>query len=700
MIVKESVKLGATEIVIEVGRLARQANGSALVRAGDTVVLVTACAAKQPREGLDFFPLTVDYIEKTFAAGKIPGGFFKREGRPTEKEVLTSRLNDRPIRPLFPKGYKNETQVIATVLSADLDVNPDTLASIGASVALHVSDIPWAGPTAGVRVGRIGGRFVANPTYKECEECDIDITMVATKDSIVMVEGGGKNISEEVMIDALLFGHDAVQPVLALIERIREAVGKPKMAFAPPAKDEALAKRVKEVAGPGILAAYAFREKLPRYAKLHEVETAAKAALAAEFAGREKEVAGAIDSFKKHYVREMILAEGRRIDGRGTKDIRPITCEVGLLPRTHGSGLFQRGETQAIVTTTLGTSQDEQRIELLTGEHTKRFMLHYNFPPFSVGEVKPLRSPGRREIGHGALAERAISRVMPDYGAFPYTVRIVSEILESNGSSSMASVCGASLSLMDCGVPVKAPVAGIAMGLIKEGDRMAVLSDILGDEDHLGDMDFKVCGTKDGVTALQMDNKVGGVSRAVLEQALYQARDGRLHILGKMAEAIAAPRPELSATAPRIVTVQIKPEQIKSVIGPGGKVIRGIIEETGCVIDVEDNGTVKIASADGIAAEKALRIIKSLTQEAEVGKTYLGTVRRIADFGAFIEILPGIDGMCHISELDTKRVAKVTDVLREGDETLVKVINVDRDGKIRLSRREAMAAKAHEEARQ
>jgi polyribonucleotide nucleotidyltransferase len=691
MFVREGVGFGTQELTIETGRMAKQADGSVVIQYGDSMVLVTAVASTGVRPGIDFMPLTCDYLEKTSAAGKIPGGYFKREGRLTEAEVLTARLIDRPSRPLFPKGWRFDSQVIATVLSADRENPTDVLAMTGASTALHLSDIPWAGPFAGVRVGRVDGQFVVNPTFAQREKSELDLVVAASRDAIVMVEGGAAEIAEDVLIDALMFAHKAAQPIIDLQEKLRAAVGKPKREFVPPAKDPAIVERVSAAANARIEAAMAIREKQQRYAALDAAGAEVLESLKAEFPDRDAELKEAFESSKKKHLRELVLNTGRRIDGRAPTDIRAITCEVGVLPRTHGSSLFTRGETQALVTTTLGTKQDAQHIEGLTQEIEKRFLLHYNFPPFSTGEVKPLRGASRRETGHGHLAERALSRVLPPDADFPYTIRVVSEILESNGSSSMASVCGGSLSLMDAGVPITTPVGGIAMGLIKEGDRVAVLSDILGDEDHLGDMDFKVCGTRKGVTAVQMDIKIQGLSRQILEQALNQAREARLHILGKMAEALAAPREDLNRYAPRIFTLRVKPDQIREIIGPGGKTIRGITAQTGVAIDVEDDGTVHIASPDGMMAQKAIDIIKGLTTEPEVGEFYMGVVRRIAEFGAFVEILPGTDGLVHISELDEKRVRTVTDICKEGDEMLVKVIGIDRaSGKIRLSRKEAL----------
>ncbi len=691
MFVREGVAFGGKELSIETGRMAKQADGSVVVRYGDSMVLVTACATANVRPGIDFLPLTCDYLEKTSSAGKIPGGYFKREGRLTEHEVLTARLIDRPSRPLFPKGWRFDSQVIATVLSADRENPTDIMAMTGASAALVISDVPWAGPYAGVRVGRINNEFLVNPTFAQRALSELDLVVACSRDAIVMVEGGLGEVSEEVLIDALMFAHKSAQPLIDLQEKLRAAVGKPKREFVPPQQDPIVVEKVGGVAGPKIQAAMAIREKQQRYAALDAVSSETVEAMKAVFPDRDAEVKTAIESAKKKHLRELVLSTGKRIDGRAPADIRQITCEVGVLPRTHGSSLFTRGETQGLVTTTLGTKQDAQFIDALTGDVEKTFMLHYNFPPFSTGEVKPLRGASRRETGHGNLAERALSRVLPDVKDFPYTIRVVSEILESNGSSSMASVCGGALSMMDAGVPIKTPVAGIAMGLIKEGDRVAVLSDILGDEDHLGDMDFKICGTKTGITAVQMDIKIQGMTRQILETALHQARDARLFILGKMAEALAGPREELNKHAPRIITLHVKPDQIREIIGPGGKTIRGITAQTGVAIDVEDDGTVHIASADAIMAQKAIDIIKGLTTEPEVGEYYLGLVKRIADFGCFVEILPGTDGLVHISELDEKRVQKTQDICKEGDEMLVKVIGIDRaTGKVRLSRREAM----------
>ena len=703
--IQQRVQCGDKEILLETGKIAKQADGAAWVQMGGSIVLVAVVSTQDKREGIDFFPLTVDYQEKMFASGRVPGNYFRREGRATEKETLTSRIIDRSCRPLFPEGYANETQVIANVYSFDQENDPDVLALTATSAALQVSDVPFHGPIAGVRVGRVNGKFVANPTFAQRAEADLEVVMAASDDAIVMVEGGAKEVSEAVMIDALLFGQAAVKDLLAAQRRMAEAKGVTgKRAFEGPKNDAELRAKVKQLTWEKVREAYSRHEKHDRYGRLSEIKKELFEALKAEAGGdparlatvalREKEIKGYFEDVKYEYMRGMIVDERRRIGGRGERDVRKITCEVGLLPRVHGSALFTRGETQALVAATLGTTEDEQRVEGLTGMTYKRFMLHYNFPPFSVGEVKRMGSAGRREIGHGVLAERALRYVMPDEAKFPYTVRIVSDIMESNGSSSMASVCGGCLSLMDAGVPIKAPVAGIAMGLIKEGEKIAILSDILGDEDHLGDMDFKVCGTEAGITSIQMDIKIGGVTREILERALAQAAEGRKHILGEMMKSIAQPRAEISAYAPRITNIRIRPERIKDVIGPGGKVIKEITAQTGCSINIQDDGSIAIASSDQEKVSAAIKRIKDLTQEAEVGKTYLGTVRKIAEFGAFVEIFPGTDGLIHISELSDKRVKNVTDVLSEGEEVLVKVISVDRTGKIRLSRKEALAEAA------
>ena len=698
--VRESVLINGKPLTFETGRIAKQAHGAVLVTFGESVLLVTVCGG-DVRPGLDFFPLTCEYLEKSFAAGKIPGGFFKREGRQRDEEILTSRLIDRPCRPLFPEGYRNDTQIIATVLSTDKENPTDVLAVCGASLALHLSEIPWAGPIAAVRVARVDGNFIAFPTMAEQERADLDLVVACTKAAIVMVEGGAAEAPESEVIDALMFAHNAAQPVLELMEKLRAAVGKPKKVFEAPKLDAVIAKRVAALCDQAIETASLIRAKKERYDAYKTSYVGMVATLKSElgdaFAANEKLIKGEFDERKYEVVREYVLRENKRIDGREMNQIRPLMMEATFLPRTHGSALFQRGETQAIVTTTLGTSADEQKIDALTGERWKRFMLHYNFPPYSTGETKPLRGPARRETGHGALAERALQRMMPEHEKFPYTVRVVSETTESNGSSSMAAVCGGTLSLLDAGVPIKAAVAGIAMGLISDGTRTAILSDILGDEDHLGDMDFKVCGTSKGVTAIQMDIKIAGLSRDILVRALDQAREGRVFILGRMLEILPTHRDELSKWAPRITTLKVKPDQIRLVIGPGGKTIKGIIDQTGVAIDVQDDGTVNIASADPDAVKKAIAIIESLTREPEIGAIYKGRVNRITDFGAFIEVMPGTDGLLHISEMAHTRVERVEEIMREGDEIEVKLISIERDGKMRLSRREILPLPEGEE---
>lgn len=675
---------------VEAGDLARQASGSVRVQYGDTVVLVTAVASKGPREGIDFFPLMVDYQEMTYAAGKIPGGFFKREGRPSEKEILTSRLIDRPLRPLFPKGYINEVQIVATVLSADEENDPDILGMIGASAALEISDIPFCGPIAGVRVGRIDGKLVCNPINTELKKSELDLIIAGNREGIVMVEGGANFITEDIMLEAMIFGHQSLQKALDIQEEMKREIGKPKVIVPPPSVDAELKEKITSFAADRMRKTLQLRNKAERHRGMDDLYLEAVEKFAGENGEKKNEVTAIFSDLERDIVRNMILREKRRIDGRGLKDIRPIDCGVAVLPRTHGSALFTRGETQVLAVTTLGTSSDEQKIDSLIGETYKTFMLHYNFPPFSVGEVKPLRGPSRREVGHGALAERSIARILPNNDNFPYTIRIVSEVLESNGSSSMATVCGSSLSLMDAGVPVKTAVAGIAMGLIKEGDQVAVLTDILGDEDHIGDMDFKVAGTRDGITGFQMDIKISGLAHEIMREALTQAREGRIFILDKMAEAIQKPRPDLSIRAPRIVTIMVKQDKIRDVIGPGGKTIRGIIEQTGVKIEIDDSGKANIASNDLESLEKAIKMVKDLIQEVEVDKIYLGKVKKIVDFGAFVEILPGTDGLVHISQLAPGHVKNVRDVLSEGDEVVVKVLEIDRQGKIKLSRKEAL----------
>jgi len=699
MFVRESATVGDREITIETGKMAKQASGAVVIRQGDSMVLVTANGSKNPREGMDFLPLTCEYQEKQYAAGRIPGSYFRREARPGEHEVLICRLMDRPSRPLFPKSWRIDTQLIANVVSFDPQVPVDVLAMTGASAAIHVSDLVWEGPMAGIRVGRVDGKFIAYPTYEEREDSDMDIIVAATRDAIVMVEGEMKQLGESVVIDALLFAHESVQPLLDMQERLREKVGRPKREHIEPESDKELEKLVYDKVGSSIADALATREKHARSQALSSVGSALKEELCAEgasYAGRQGEVSDAFASAKRRVARAATV-KGERIDGRKHDEIRAINSEIGILPRAHGSSLFTRGETQALVTCTLGTKYDEQRMDSLAGEVKKTFMLHYNFPPFCTGETKMIRGTSRREIGHGTLAWRSVAQVLPEHSDFPYTIRVVSEILESNGSSSMASVCGASQALMDCGVPITAPVAGIAMGLMKEGDDYAVLSDILGDEDHIGDMDFKVTGTKKGICALQMDIKLKGVAREILEQALEQARAGRVRILDKMAEAIADPRDELSEYSPRIETVMVKPDKIRDIIGPGGKTIRAIQEQTGAQIDIDDSGRVNIASNDARSLKQAMALIQGLTMEPEVGRYYTGIVKRVVEFGAFVEILPGTDGLVHISELAKERVKQVTDVLEEGDELVVKVINVDREGKIRLSRKEALEVEDDEE---
>ncbi len=678
------------QIVFETGRLAKQASGSVLVRTGETVVLVTAVAEKKGREGIDFFPLTVDYLEMTYAAGKIPGGFFKREGRPTEREILTCRFIDRPIRPLFPDGFRSETQIIATVLSSDGEHDPDMMAINGASAALHISDIPFDGPIGAVRVGRVEGNLIVNPSPLEDTYSDLSLIVVGSRKGIVMVEGGADRLPEETVLEAIFKAHDEILRIIEAQDELRKQAGKPKREVFPPTKDDELIGKIRTELGGKIEQALNIPEKLRRYAALEEIYTEFMDSLGEDAVTRRSEILGYMEHIQGDYIRRMILDHNTRIGGRSFTEVRPISCEVGALPRTHGSSLFTRGETQALVIVTLGTSSDEQKIEALEGSSYKSFMLHYKFPPFCVGEVKFLRGPSRREVGHGALAERALVNLLPNDDDFPYTIRVVSEILESNGSSSMATVCGSSLSLMDAGVPLAEPVAGIAMGLLKGDDKTVILSDIIGDEDHHGDMDFKVTGTQDGVTALQMDIKIDGITREILTEALYQARDGRRHILEEMNKTLDKARDDLSPYAPRIHVMYVNPERIRDIIGPGGKVIRAIQEETGTKIEVDDTGKVLIASVDGAGAKQAQAEIMMLTQEAELGKIYQGTVRKITDFGAFVEIFPGTDGLVHISQLAPERVRKVTDVVREGDSFPVKVIGIDQQGKIKLSRKDAI----------
>jgi polyribonucleotide nucleotidyltransferase len=681
-------EVGGKTLTLETGRLARQADGAVLVRYGETMILVTAVSTNEMREGIDFVPLTVEYQEKGYAVGRIPGNYFRREiGRPSEKETLTARIIDRPIRPLFPKHYRHETQVIATVLSVDNENDPDVLAVIGSSAALGISDIPFAGPIACVRVGRVHGELKANPTREELQESDINLIVAGSKDAVVMVEGGGLFVREEEMLEAIFFGHKAMQPIIDLQMKLGEAVGVPKRPVASREVDQDLANQIEAMAAERMKEAVQIPKKLERHDALETIKADVLAAIGQDDADRSGEVYDIFHALERRIIRNLAIKEGRRIDGRLFDQIRPIQCEVGVLPRTHGSALFTRGETQALGIVTLGSTGDEQRVETLDGNIFMPFMLHYNFPPFCVGEARRLGSPGRREIGHGGLSTRAVEKVLPDKEVFDYTIRIVSEILESNGSSSMATVCASSLALMDAGVPISAQVAGIAMGLVKEEDTVIILSDILGDEDHVGDMDFKVAGTRDGITSLQMDIKIQGLTQPIMRQALEQARQGRLFILDKMKETLEEPRPQISPYAPKILTMQINPDKIRDIIGPGGKVIRAIQSETDTNIEVEDTGLVKIVAVNTERAEKALKMIEAIVQEAEVGAIYEGTVRKIMDFGAFVEIFPGTDGLVHISQLDSKRVNKVSDVLKEGDRVTVKVLEVDRDGKIRLSRK-------------
>ena len=699
------ISAGRHTLSIETGRLAKQADGAVIVRSGDTMVLVTACTAPTPREGIDFLPLTVDYKEYTYASGRIPGGFFKREGKPTEKEVLTSRLIDRPIRPLFPSGWRNETQIIALVLSADDEHDSDVLAITGASAALAISSIPFTRSIAGVRVGHVDGEFVINPTFEQRKRSRLDLIVAGSKDGIVMVEAGAKEVTEEEMVQALDHAHAAIKEIVAGIDALAQQAGKKKMAVAKKEIGKEFYREVEEKVLVPLADAMRIQDKLENYGTVDQVLANLIADIPEEEVERKVEAKTIFKELKEKVLRDEILERGRRLDGRAFDEIRHITIEVGVLPRVHGSAVFTRGETQALVTATLGTADDQQKVETVDGETWKRFMLHYNFPPFSVGEVAFMRGPGRREIGHGALAERALASMMPTEEKFPYTVRVVSDILESNGSSSMASVCGGSLSMMDAGVPLKAPVAGVAMGLVmnEENGKFAVLSDIAGAEDHYGDMDFKVTGTAEGITALQMDIKVSGVTMEIMRKALAQARDGRLFILRKMQETLAQSRSNVSQHAPRIVTIRIPVDKIRDVIGPGGKMIRSIIERTGVKIDVEDDGRVNVASADEASAAKAIGIIQELTATPELNKTYMGKVQRITDFGAFVEIMPGLDGLLHVSEIAHYRVKDVRDELKEGDQVMVKVINIDPSGKIRLSRKALLTpeegqAKATEKA--
>jgi len=683
--IKKSFQYGDHTVTLETGEIARQASGAVMVSMGDTVVLVTAVAQKTAVEGRDFFPLTVNYQERTYAAGKIPGGFFRREGRPSEKETLTSRLIDRPIRPLFPKGFKNETQVIATVISLDADIDPDIPALIGTSAALAISGAPFNGPIGAARVGYRDGEYLLNPGMESLKTSDLDLVVAGTDSAVLMVESEANCLSEEVMLGAVMFGHEQMQAVINTINDFAAEVGTEKWEWTAPEKDTALEEAVTEAATAGLTEAYQIAEKLTRYGKVDEVRNAAVEKLASDDGWSADDISGAFSSLEKRIVRGRIIDGNPRIDGRDTATVRPIHVRVGVLPRTHGSALFTRGETQALVVTTLGTTRDAQVIDALEGSMKEPFMLHYNFPPYSVNETGRVGTPGRREVGHGRLAKRGVLGVMPDMEEYPYSVRVVSEITESNGSSSMASVCGSSLAMMDAGVPLKAPVAGIAMGLIKEEDKFAVLTDILGDEDHLGDMDFKVAGSVDGITALQMDIKIEGITKEIMDVALSQAYDARIHILAEMAKVIDAPREELSDYAPRITTFKINPDKIRDVIGKGGATIRSITEETGTSIDITDDGEVKISSVDNIAGQEARRRVEQLTADVEVGTIYEGKVAKIMDFGAFVTILPGKDGLVHISQISNERVENVSDKLSEGDVIKVKVLEVDKQGRIRLS---------------
>ena len=700
---KREIQIGSRRISVETGKLAKQADGSVLVRSGDTVVLVTACHAASAREGIDFLPLTVDYREYTYASGRIPGGFFKREGKPSEKEVLTSRLIDRPIRPLFSSGWRYETQIIALLMSADTDNDADVLAITGASAALALSEIPFEKAIAGVRVGMIDGNYIINPTFEERKQSILDLVVAGSQDGIVMVEAGAKEVTETQVVGSLEAAHAAIKQIVALIEDLKSAAGKKKLPVEAKPIDHAFYREVEEKAYLPLAEAMRIRDKLENYTSVDAVFDELIATIPEGETERRSTAKSIFHELKEKVLRDEVLQRSVRLDGRRFDEIRPIWSEVGVLPRTHGSVVFTRGETQALVTCTLGTADDEQKVEHVSGEFYKRFMLHYNFPPFSVGEVQFLRGPGRREVGHGALAERALTSIVPGEDKFAYTIRLVSDILESNGSSSMATVCGGSMAMMDAGVPIKAPVAGIAMGLImdEKAGKWAVLSDIAGAEDHYGDMDFKVAGTAQGITALQMDIKVTGITSEIMAKALEQARAGRMHILAEMAKTLSEPRKTMSMFAPRIVTIKIPVDKIRDVIGPGGKMIRSIIERTGVKIDVEDDGRVNVASADGESAQKAIGIIQELTATPELNKTYMGKVQRITDFGAFVEIMPGTDGLLHVSEIANHRVKDVRDELKEGQQILVKVINIDPTGKIRLSRKALLqeeAAKQHEAA--
>lgn len=699
MIHKVETEIGGKKITFETGWMAKQADGAVVARYEDTVVLSTAVGSKKPREGIDFLPLTVDHQEKFYSVGKIPGSFFRREGRPTERETLRSRLIDRPIRPLFPEGYYNDTQIISSVLSADFSYTSDLLGIMASSAALYISQIPFDNPLGAVRIGLIDGQFVINPGFHELESSELNLVVAGTRDAVMMVEGAAKLVHEDTILEGISLAHREMQKLIDAQIELRRLAGREKIQVAVPKLDQELLSSVERLCLDKVLEALIIPNKSERQITLDLIlgDVLSQINPVGEEGDKSRDIRIIFHHIEKREMRNMVLFKGKRADGRSTTDIRQITCEVGILPRTHGSALFTRGETQSLAIVTLGTGEDEQLIEALEGESTKAFMLHYNFPPFSVGETKPLRGPGRREIGHGALAEKAVRPIIPAKEEFPYTLRIVSDILESNGSSSMATVCGSTLALMDAGVPIKAPVAGIAMGLIKEGDNVVILSDILGLEDHLGDMDFKVTGSSTGITAIQMDIKIAGITHEIMRKALEQAREGRLHILGKMTEAISTPRTTLSAHAPRIYTMKIKPGRVGEVIGPGGKVIKGIIEKTGVKIDINDAGIINIASQNEESANMAMNIIGKILEEVEIGKIYLGKVKKIMEFGAFVEVLPNTDGLVHISQLADFRVKEVTDVVKEGDEVLVKVLEVDKQGKIRLSRKDALKERGIED---
>ncbi len=690
---KIEAEIGGKTITFETGKIAKQANGSVVVSCGDSMVLVTV-VAEEVTKNMGFLPLTIEYQERMYAAGRIPGSYFRREiGRPSEKEVLTCRLIDRPLRPLFPNGYMSETQVIITVFSADPEIDPDVLAINGASAALAISNIPWDGPIAAARVGYVDGEYVLNPTRSQLEKSDMDLVIAGTGTAVVMVEGQAGELSEDVILEGIFFAHQGLRPLIDLQNKMRKEIGKAKRKVAPVPVNEAMRARVEELAAAGMEQVVTTADKLERGDRYNKLKAAVLEQIDKELYENESEVFALLSDFKKRTMRDRIVSRGERLDGRSFEEVRPIACEVGILRRAHGSALFTRGETQAMVISTLGSERDEQHLESLKGDEYRRFMLHYNFPPFCVGEVRFLRGPSRRDIGHGTLARRGIEAVLPKGEDFPYTMRVVSEVLESNGSSSMATVCGSSMALMDAGVPLKAPVSGVAMGLIKEGDQVVILTDILGDEDHLGDMDFKVVGTSEGITALQMDIKIEGVDRDIMSRALDQARAGRLHILGKMREAIEAPRLEVAEYAPKYISLTINRDKIRDIIGPGGKIIRELSAEYEAKIDVDDDGTVKIFCSNGEAAKALTRRIQEITAMPEIGKIYDGLVRTIKDFGAFVEILPGTDGMVHISELAPTRVEKVTDILKEGETVRVKVIDIDSRGRIRLSRKAALENK-------